>query len=279
MKKTKKSKSEFVTDSFYWFIRILSIFLIVVSIISAVTDDHTTATESRHGFVILQGTLMFLFTFTPQFLAKFFKVSIPHAFEFFFLAFCTAALILGEAAEFYIKYSWWDDILHVISGSFIACIGFMIINIFNESKEVPVKLGPFFIVLFVFTLSVASAGIWEIFEFFIDNIFGSNMQRFEDNLTGEGFVGKLALADTMGDMIQGTLGAIFVCVIGYFDLRSDKKIIVSNFKIIHLNKNPHSNEEAKIIELEQIADSIDAINELEKIENKEVESNIKDDKL
>ena len=42
------------------------------------------------------------------------------------------------------------------------------------------------------------------------------MQRFEDNITGEGFVGRDALYDTMKDLITDAASALTVAAVGFF---------------------------------------------------------------
>lgn len=53
------------------------------------------------------------------------------------------------------------------------------------------------IIWFAFLFTVAMAGMWEIYEFTVDHLFGLHSQNG-------------SLTDTMMDMICGTLGAVVV---------------------------------------------------------------------
>lgn len=63
---------------------------------------------------------------------------------------------------------------------------------------------------------------WELIEYGIDIIAGSNMQRHTNSITGEPFLGQRALADTMRDFISTIFGALPFSIIGYFNLKNRK---------------------------------------------------------
>ena len=48
---------------------------------------------------------------------------------------CICHFILGEMYDFFIKYSWWDSMLHTFSGMMVAILGFSIINSINLENE------------------------------------------------------------------------------------------------------------------------------------------------
>lgn len=48
--------------------------------------------------------------------------------------------------------------------------------------------------------------IWEFCEYAIDGLSGKNMQRFNNSVTGEAFIGRKALQDTMIDLMMDTIG-------------------------------------------------------------------------
>lgn len=45
------------------------------------------------------------------------------------------------------------------------------------------------------------------------------MQRFKDSITNELWLGRAALRDTMKDFILNTIGASFISILGYIDLK------------------------------------------------------------
>ncbi len=66
------------------------------------------------------------------------------------------------------------------------------------------NLTPLFIVFFTVTFGMALGGVWEIYEFTVDQIFGGS-------LAGPMQAG---LADTMWDMIADLIGSAAVAVVG-----------------------------------------------------------------
>lgn len=213
--KTKK----ILRMTLYWIVRAFSIAMIVFSIIAWALNLNDNREDSHYIFIILQAVAMIALTYVPALFKKLFKVKIPMSIEILYLMFCASCVVLGEIFEFYVRFSWWDDMLHVFSGSFITVIGFVILYYLNEKKEVPMQLSPGFVVLFCFCFSLAAECVWEAFEYAMDSLVGSNMQRYMDNYTSDPFLGRHALKDTMGDILQAILGSIIFCIIGYIDMK------------------------------------------------------------
>ena len=86
-------------------------------------------------------------------------------------------------------------------------------------------MNPLFVCIFAFCFSVCIGALWEIVEWTIDGIAGTNMQRFSDNDTRALFEGREALRDTMGDIILETCTSFVVAIIGYIDLRCRKQFV------------------------------------------------------
>ena len=216
MKKTKKTRLEI----FYIVIRFISLILFISNIVFAVLtkdDSH----RSRLIFNTVQSGLMFIFTFFPIYIEKVGNVDIPNFMEIIFVVFCLCHFILGEISEFYVYVPHWDSILHTISGSMFAILAFSLIGLLNDSKKV--SLSPIFVALFALCFSMAVGGVWEIIEFGVDCIFGTNMQRFDNSVTRDPLMGQNALMDTMKDLIVNAIGAIFFSIFGYFGITSKKK--------------------------------------------------------
>ena len=61
------------------------------------------------------------------------------------------------------------------------------------------NLSPVFIAVFAFCFALALGAVWEIYEFTMDSVFGTNMQKYMlDN--GTALIGQAALQDTMKDI-------------------------------------------------------------------------------
>lgn len=145
-------------------------------------------------------------TYLPIFLEEYKYIHIPPLFQLIILGFIFASLYLGELNEYYIRFWWWDIMLHTLSGIILGFIGFILIYVLNKDSTVNMALSPWFIAIFSFTFAVTVGVLWEIFEFAMDAVFGLNMQ-------------KSGLVDTMWDLIVDALGALFTSIWGYFYLK------------------------------------------------------------
>lgn len=240
------TKSSRFRQAFFWIIRFIGLILIGYSIYALIS--RSSSTNGRYITIILQALCLIVLSFIPAFINRVWKLSLPIGIEIFFLGYCSCGLLLGEIAGFFTKVWWWDSVLHTISGSFIACIGFIIISIFNEKDGVPMRISPGFLILFVFCLSLSCGLIWEVFEWIFDAITGSNMQRYSDNVSREGFIGRAALRDTMKDLILDTVGAGIICVLSYIDMRTDTNYFNKYFRIKRISENKNLDIELNGIE-------------------------------
>ena len=147
--------------------------------------------------------LIILFiTFLPIILGKRFDVRIPHGFETLAVIFLYMSLFLGETQSYYTRFWWWDLVLHSGSAFLLGILGFLMVYVLNERKEVDLDMKPKFIALFAFMFAVSIGALWEIFEYGMDQVFGLNMQ-------------KSGLQDTMWDLIVDVAGAVFISILGW----------------------------------------------------------------
>ncbi len=161
---------------------------------------------NNNFLVSLQCLLVLFLLMLPSMLAKRWQIELPNTLEIIIIAFIFASIFLGEIRSFYMRYWWWDSMLHCISGFVIGAIGFSLVNLLNKSKSIVFKLEAFFISLFSFCFAMAIGALWEVFEYFMDQTFGFNMQ-------------KTGLQDTMWDLIIDAIGAFVFSFFGYFYLK------------------------------------------------------------
>jgi len=154
----------------------------------------------------------------PRHLEKQFGVKIPSNMLVLFVIFLYCAIFLGEVRSFYYNVKNWDTMLHFFSAGMLGSLGFSIISIMNSSKRVPFQLSPFFISAFAFCFAVTIGVFWEIYEWTFDGVLGLNMQKFMSE-QGVQYVGRAALYDTMKDLITDVIGALAVCIYGYYMMR------------------------------------------------------------
>lgn len=210
-------KKIFHKDMLYKVLRVLIGILFVLNVVGIfLVDDHSQ--RSRLAFNAFQSLLFIIASLIPGFIEKRGNLEIPDFMEIIFIIMCVCHFVLGEMMDFFIKYSWWDSMLHTFSGSMIAILGFSLINSinnYNKNMNIPAILVAIFAVCFSVTLGV----LWEIIEFIVDGLTKSNMQRYMHNITHDPFLGRKALMDTMKDLILDTVGACVVAVIGYLDIK------------------------------------------------------------
>ena len=236
--RTKMTKTRLFREVIFNLVRIVCIVLIVYSLVGYVKNFNNRE-DSKYTTFILQAGLMFILTFVEITFKKLFKINLPISIQISFLIFCTCSILLGEIAEFYVRFSWWDDVLHVFSGGFVCELGVLLVIFLNEKRDIPVRMSAGFIVFFAFLLSMSVASIWEIFEYTVDRFTNSNMQRAYNSVKFlevgrkvndihsadfNAKVGRYALDDTMGDIIECLIGTIAVCIFSFWDLKRDKDL-------------------------------------------------------
>lgn len=178
------------------------------------------------------------------------KIELPTALEITILIFIFAAEILGEIQSYYIKFPFWDTVLHTINGFLMAAIGFALVDILNRSKKFSVQLSPVFVAIVAFCFSMTIGVIWEFFECGMDQIFDLDMQKdtivhtihsvmldptnsniaveignikdvaIDGESLGLGGYLDIGLLDTMKDLFVNFIGAVVFSIIGYFYVKN-----------------------------------------------------------
>ena len=182
----------------------------------------------------------------PAFIEKLFKVRLPSILEIVVLVFIFAAEILGEISDYYVKFAFWDTMLHVTTGFLAAAVGLSLIDILNRSTRIGLSLSPLFVALVSFCFSMTIGVLWEFFEFGADVLFLTDMQKdtvvtnissvllnpepinksiiikdiTETVVNGQplGINGYLdiGLYDTMKDLFVNFVGAVTFSLFGFF---------------------------------------------------------------
>ena len=188
---------------------------IIIAIISAIIKGE--------WLILFIGILTLFLTFAPLFIEKKYKLYLPIEVELLIIVFIYASLVLGGIREYYLKFWWWDIIIHTTSGIALGFIGFMILYILYQGKKI--RANPMMIAIFSFSFAVAIGVLWEIFEFVVDSLTGLNMQ-------------KSGLRDTMWDLIVNSIGALFASTMGYLYLKKEKIHVVDMLINKFRQKNP-----------------------------------------
>lgn len=141
-------------------------------------------------------------TFIPWGYEKIAKVYIPKGACLFYSLFVFGAQFLGSYIGFYGYFTWWDILLHLLSGILVGYMGLVLLLTLDKSHQLFMKQKTAVIAVFVFAIAVVGAVFWEIIEFTGDQLLGTNAQLG-------------SLQDTMEDLICGTIvGGCFALYVG-----------------------------------------------------------------
>jgi uncharacterized membrane protein YjdF len=176
-------------------------------------------------------TLIIVTLFSPILFRNKMEIEIPAEFHITAVVFIFASFYLGEVQDFYHRIWWWDIALHATAGLLMGVFGFLLIYILNASERVELHMTPGFIAFFAFTFAVAIGALWEIFEFGMDQILGTNMQK---PMLGD----PSGLTDTMWDMIVNAIGALIISIAGYWYLKRRRDFFVKDWIRKFIRKNP-----------------------------------------
>ncbi len=176
--------------------------------------------------MIMGGTLV------PMFLRRWKTVDIPAEFQVLTIAFVFASVFLGEIQSYYERIWWWDMALHAVSGLLLGILGFLLVYILNESERIELHMRPRFVAIFAFAFAVSVGSVWEMFEFGMDRMFGTNMQK---PMLGD----PSGLADTMWDLIVDAAGALVISALGWRYMRQGKRSFIEHWIHKFIQRNPH----------------------------------------
>lgn len=193
--------------------RINIISIMVMLIINSVCLMLTILGKFNSNILVCLAT--YFIVFLPKILRKLLKIEIPDSVEFVFLLFIFFAEVLGSVLHFYHLISWFDSFVHYVSGILTALLGLMLLVYLKryDSKDICFNL------MFMISITLSVAALWEIFEFTNDSVFGYNAQR----------VIETGVTDTMKDIICALLGCILVVISYIYEERNSKKLLISKF--------------------------------------------------
>ena len=71
---------------------------------------------------------MAIIALTPYIFERVAHLKIPSGLSISLITFCFCALILGDVADFYGRFVWWDLLLHGLSGILLGISAYIILN-------------------------------------------------------------------------------------------------------------------------------------------------------
>lgn len=170
----------------------------------------------RHNFSYVLSAVYLALVWIPFLICIIFKFEINPFVACFYEVFLVLAILIGSVWSVYNLGIFFDKIVHTLSGVLFALFFYNVFYVFNKDYN---KL--FWIFVFVFSFAMMTGGVWELFEFTSDSIFGENAQRWA------GFEGRAVLMDTMTDLVSDFVGSIVGAFIALYlkikDLKSAKE--------------------------------------------------------
>ncbi len=130
------------------------------------------------------------------------------------VAFAGIAQCGGVMFQLYVVIPIYDLLLHLASGVLLVFMGHYFLDLISR-RHTERCIPPTVTLWFSWLFAVASAGVWEIYEFSADQFFGLDCQL---RSLGEG-----GLIDTMTDIIMGTGGAVIGVIALALILRHESK--------------------------------------------------------
>ncbi len=235
----RKSKEEMRSRPYatavYFILRLIVVIMLAVNLWER---DYESA------FICILSLISFLL---PTFIEKRFRVQIPTLMEMVILLFIFGSEILGELQNYYTQYPYWDTMLHATNGFVCAAFGFSLIDILTRNRQEKFRLSPLYVSLVAFCFSMTVGVLWEFFEYGMDVVFLTDMQKdtvlrsiASMTLSADGTVVVLqdvsalavngqelgvagyldiGLHDTMADLFVNFVGAVLFSVLGYFYIR------------------------------------------------------------
>jgi len=188
-------------------------FVITLIIIATLLYAIFFSIKTGNYITLFTSIATLILTFLPWILHKTYKIKLPTEIELIIVLFIYATLFLGEVQNFYNTFWWWDIFLHTGSAIVFGFIGFTLVYFIADRHEI--KTRTWALAVFSFSFAIAIGAVWEIFEFFMDQTFGWNMQ-------------KSGLMDTMTDLIVDTLGALISSGIALIYLKTKKTVIFND---------------------------------------------------
>ena len=205
-----------------------------------------------------------VFFMLPRMIEKKIHIEIPDIIESMILISIYASVILGEISYYYVLFSPWDTILHLLNGFITAAIGYSFIDFINHGRKFTMVFSPAFTMLYIICFAATAGVLWEIFEFSGDSLFGKDMQKdvyinqinsillnpeelnepvkitFDSVVINgnewQDYV-DIGLIDTMKDMILNIIGAIVFAVYLYFRIKKTGGNNLEEFLVQFQQKN------------------------------------------
>ena len=175
-----------------------------------------------------------------------FKIRVPFAFNIAVAVFAFCGLDLASVLGFY-DYTYYDKFLHTTFG-IVGAFGVMIVLLYGKGERM--KPWCFFLVILLCVLGIAA--LWEIFEYAVHAVTGSDTQHWTPimseagNMTVEEFFADYdPLWDTIWDIIVAAIGVFMFYGIIFIDKLCKYKMCRGIYRQVNFRSVPTAQEENK----------------------------------
>ena len=184
---------------------ILRIAIVFVSIVNIIGGHYKF-------FILLPVT--FILTFYNYFAKYVLRLTLRECTRIYITVFIFLEQLLAVNLDLYTIIPCWDIILHLLSGIMTYLIAEDILSSIKMADK-NCKINKVFTIVFCIAFSLASACVWELIEFSIDGLMGTDTQKTF------GFSERAAVADSMEDMFAALVGCLIPTI--YHIVKKDKK--------------------------------------------------------
>ncbi|MGN1093445.1 MAG: hypothetical protein ACI4SC_00505 [Candidatus Neoclostridium sp.] len=182
-------------------------FCLVWAIVSMITGAPSPISGNAYGSIEILQRLGGLGVVLLTVIVRLCGVKLPPYVTIALNAFVVLTVFGGTIIGLYITTNWWDKFNHTMSGVLLGLAGMFFVNLLTRGQD---KINALSVFIVVFSFALMCGAVWEIYEYTCDDIFGLNMQKFMNDISGEQYVGHAALKDTMGDVIVDAIGGAVI---------------------------------------------------------------------
>ena len=195
--------------------KVIARFNILLVIIAVIGSYYYVFTRDNQLGLILKDASILITITLPYIIEKTFKTKISIVIKTTYIVFIFIAQFLGVTVELYNHISWFDKFTHWLSGIITALLSLSLLSKFKlyDKKNV------LFNIIWMISITLAIASLWECFEYCANILFGGDAQR----------VATTGVNDTMQDIIVAFIGSIIVSLIYSFECKTDNNGIVNSF--------------------------------------------------
>ncbi|OCN05164.1 hypothetical protein A4S06_01930 [Erysipelotrichaceae bacterium MTC7] len=173
--------------------------------------DYVTHQTSPKAMIIVQCLAGIALIYLPHVLEVISKHKLPLNLVHFYWLFLAISIFTGTCLHFVNIFSWWDKLLHFVSPMLLTMVGYTIAMQLLP-KDIQLQ-SPWLLLLFGFCFAGVCGVLWEFWEYIWDGIADMNLQRYR---SGKVLLeGRLALHDTIFDLLTNTLGALCFFIFTY----------------------------------------------------------------